>query len=99
MIAQVRWEVELRFFFQKQRNGIRQLSWNFELNQSKGSGVIEIPKKISFGGGVKGLGQKNCLVFIGPNGNCLQILGSISPKKRTDRQTDILLLLEIGSIN
>ena len=53
MIAQVRWEVELRFFFQKQRNGIRQLSWNFELNQSKGSGVIEIPKKISFfwGGG------------------------------------------------
>ena len=33
-------------------------------------------------------GKKICFVFSGPNGRCLQILGSISPKKWTDTQTD-----------
>ena len=32
--------------------------------------------------------KKFCFVFSGPSGNCLPILKSISPKKRTDRQTD-----------
>ena len=30
---------------------IRQVIWNFELNPSKGSGVIKIPKKFPFWGG------------------------------------------------
>ena len=60
VIAQIRWEVWLRFFFQKQCIGITQLIWNFELNPSKGSGVIEIPRNFTFWGGGRGrvLGKK-----------------------------------------
>ena len=59
--------------------GIRQL------NPSKVSGVIEISRKFSFWG-EEGFRAKNVWsVFSGPNGNCLQILKSISPKKWTDR--------------
>ena len=96
VITQFRWEVWLRFFFQKLRMSIRQVIWKFELNPSKGWGVIDIPREFPFWGGVgeeKGFGQKkNCFAFSGPSSNCLPILGSISPKKRTDaqmhRQTD-----------
>ena len=37
--------------FQKLHMSIGQVIWNFELNPSKGSGVIKIPKKISLLGG------------------------------------------------
>ena len=40
-----------KIFFQKLCMGIRQVIWNFELNPSKGSGVIKIPKKFPFWGG------------------------------------------------
>ena len=70
---------------------IRQVIWKFELNPSKGWGVIDIPREFPFWGGVgegKGLGQKKfCFVFSGPSSNCLPILKLISPKKRTHRHT------------
>ena len=72
--------------------GKRQLIGYFEVNPAKGSEVIEIPKKFSFWGGEGFRAKKNYFVFNGPNGNCLPILKSISPKKRTHRHTDILLL-------
>ena len=69
--------------------GKRQLIGYFEVNPAKGSGVIEIPKKFPFWGGEGFRAKKNfCFVFRGPNGSCLPILKSISPKKRTHRQTD-----------
>ena len=39
--------------------GIRQVIWNFELNPSKGSGVIKIPKKFPFSGGEGFRAKKN----------------------------------------
>ena len=38
---------------------IRQVIWNFELNPSKGSGVIKIPKKFPFWGGEGFRAKKN----------------------------------------
>ena len=72
--------------------GKRQLIGYFEVNPAKGSGVIEIPKKFPFWGGEGFRAKKIYFVFSGPNGNCPPILKSISPKKWTHRQTDILLL-------
>ena len=75
--------MQLRFF-KKQGIGVRQVIF-FELNPSKGSGVIEIPRKLPIRGGEW---KKNCLVFSGPSGNCVQILGLIRLKKWTNRQTN-----------
>ena len=64
MITQFRWEVRPRFFFQKLRMSIRQVIWNFELNPSKGSGVIKIPKKFPFWGGEGFRAKKNFVLSL-----------------------------------
>ena len=51
MITQFKWEVRLRFFFQKLRMGKRQFIGYIEVNPAKGSGVIEIPRKFPYWGG------------------------------------------------
>ena len=69
---------------------IRQVIWNFELNPSKGSGVIKIPKKFPFWGG-EGFRAKKIFVLssVDQMVTAYQFWSQSAQKSgHTDRKTD-----------